>query len=43
MLNLGLKPYSGWLRSFRSNRLRRRFPHYNARILHEFAVNDRII
>jgi hypothetical protein len=39
MLNLGLNPYSGWLCSLRSIRLRRAFPQYNSRILHDYAVN----
>ncbi len=39
MLNLGLRPYSGLLCSLRSARLRRRFPQYEPRILHEFATS----
>jgi len=43
MMTLGLNPYSAWIRFRRSDRLRERFPKYNPRLLHEYAVRDRIL
>ena len=40
MINLKWRPYSHAVRNVRSRRLQRRFPAYNAMILHQFSVTD---
>jgi hypothetical protein len=40
MINLKFRPYSHELRNIRSRKLQRRFPQYNAMVLHQFSIND---
>ena len=40
LINLGIKPYTDWLKNFRASRLQKKFPQYDADVVHDFAVND---
>ena len=40
LINLGKKPYTDWLKNYRAERLKKRFPQYDPVIVSDFAVHD---
>jgi hypothetical protein len=40
LINLGIKPYTDWLKTFRAKRLQKKYPQYDDDVVHDFAVND---
>jgi hypothetical protein len=40
LINLGKKPYTDWLKNFRAERLKKKYPQYDADIVADFAVHD---
>ena len=40
MLNVGFKPYTGWLISSRADRLANEYPMYGREMVRDFAISD---
>ena len=40
MLNVGFKPYTGWVISSRANRLADKYPQYGREMVKDYAVSD---
>ena len=40
MLNVGFKPYTGWLLSSRADRLANEFPQYGREMVRDYAIAD---
>jgi hypothetical protein len=40
MLNVGFKPYTGWLLSSRADRLANQYPQYSREMVRDYAISD---
>jgi len=43
MVNLGIKPYTGWMKSHRGKKLAARFPQYDSKILSAFSETANLV
>ena len=43
MVNLGIKPYTGWMKSHRGKKLAAQFPQYDSKILSAFSETANLV